>query len=140
MCQAFYKDKITDILEQMILGSANTPESIMKYYRQLSLSKSSLNLIECPKGVPMVFQDIFEHCVKNNMIPIGVYKRHDEQSTAANLKNLGTRLENKTEALGGRGDEKTQRKSYVWLHPPKKIELNIHDQIFVLCEKSEKEI
>jgi len=66
----------------MIMGSANTPESVMKYYRQLSLSKSSLNLIEIPRGVPMVFQDIYEHCVKNNMIPIGVYKRHDEQSTA----------------------------------------------------------
>jgi hypothetical protein len=73
------------------------------------------------------------------MIPIGVYKRHDEQSTAANLKNLGNNQENKTEALGGRGEEKTQRKSYVWLHPPKKIELNIYDQLFVLCEKSEKE-
>jgi len=37
------------------MGSANTPESVMKYYRQLSLSKSSLNLIEIPRGVPMVF-------------------------------------------------------------------------------------
>ena len=43
------------------------------------------------------------------------------------------------EALGGRSEEKTQRKSYVWLHPPKKIELNIYDQLFVLCEKNEKE-
>lgn len=25
------------------------------------------------------------------------------------------------------------------MHPPKKIELNIYDQLFVLCEKSEKE-
>lgn len=55
MCQAYYQDKITDLLEQMIMGSANTPESVMKYYRQLSLSKCSLNLIEIPRGVPMVF-------------------------------------------------------------------------------------
>jgi len=119
----------------MIMGSANTPESVMKYYRQLSLSKCSLNLIEIPRGVPMVFQDIYEHCVKSKMIPIGVYKRHDEQTSTTRPGQK----DNKTEGLGGRGEEKTQRKSYVWLHPPKKIELNIYDQLFVLCEKSEKE-
>lgn len=126
MCQAFYQDKITDLLEQIIMGPANTPQSVMKYYKQLSLSKCSLNLIEIPRGVPMVFQDIFEHCVKNNMIPIGVYKRQDEQTTST-MKFANNQQENKSEALGGRSDEKTQRKSYVWMHPPKKIELNIYD-------------
>ena len=29
MCQAYYSPKITDILEQLIMGSANTPEYIM---------------------------------------------------------------------------------------------------------------
>lgn len=115
------------------MGPANTPESVMKFYRQLSLSKCSLNLIEIPRGVPMVFQDIYQHCVKNNMIPIGVYKRQDEQTSSS------TKTENKADALGGRSEEKTQRKSYVWLHPPKQIELNIYDQLFVLCEKNEKE-
>ena len=123
MCQAYYSDKITDLLEQMIMGPANTPESIMKYYRQLSLSKCSLNLIEIPRGIPMVFQEIYEHCVKNGMIPIGVYKRHEESSQLPGT----TQTEAKMEALGGRSEEKTQRKSYVWLHPPKKIELNIYD-------------
>ena len=36
-------------------------------------------------------------------------------------------------------ETKTPKKSYVWLHPPKKIVLNLYDELFVLCEKSEKE-
>jgi hypothetical protein len=138
MCQAFYQDKITDLLEQIIMGPANTPESVMKYYRQLSLSKCSLNLIDIPRGVPMVFQDIYEHCVKNNMIPIGIYKRQDEFSMA-NFKGRNNAGNNKNADIGSRSEEKTQRKSYVWMHPPKKIELNIYDQLFVLCENNQKE-
>lgn len=38
MCQAYYNPKIMDILDQMILGSANTPQEIMKVYQQLNLS------------------------------------------------------------------------------------------------------
>ena len=139
MCQAFYQDKITDLLEQIIMGPANTPEAVMKYYKQLSLSKCSLNLVEIPRGVPMVFQDIFEHCVKNKMIPIGVYKRQEEHTTSNSMKFGNGQQENKTEAIGGRSEEKTLRKSYVWMHPPKKIELNNYDQLFVLCENNEKE-
>lgn len=30
MCQAYYSPKITEILEQLIMGSANTPEAIMQ--------------------------------------------------------------------------------------------------------------
>jgi hypothetical protein len=55
------------------------------------------------------------------------------------MKFGNNQQENKSEAIGGRSDEKTQRKSYVWMHPPKKIELNIYDQLFVLCENNEKE-
>jgi hypothetical protein len=74
------------------------------------------------------------------MIPIGVYKRHDEQTTSQAMHKFGKKEgDNQAEGLSARGEEKTQRKSYVWLHPPKKIELNIYDQIFVLGEKSLKE-
>ena len=38
MCQAYYSPKITEILDQLIMGSANTPEKIMKIYRQFNLS------------------------------------------------------------------------------------------------------
>jgi len=49
----------------MIMGSANTPENIMKDFQRLSLSKCSLNLIEIPKNCQSnTFGDIFEYCVK----------------------------------------------------------------------------
>ena len=80
MCQAYYSPKITEILEQMIIGGANTPESIMKHYRSLNLSKCSLNLIEIPKDcTSMQFSDVFEYCVNRHQIPIAVYKRHTEE-------------------------------------------------------------
>ena len=41
--------------------------------------------------------------------------------------------------MGGRGEEKAQKKSYMWLHPPRGIELSIYDEPFVLCEKNDKE-
>ena len=71
----------------MIMGQANTPESIMLFYKILNLSKCSLNLIDIPKGVgSMMFKDIFEYCVKFiNMIPIAVYKRHSEDSLNDNI-------------------------------------------------------
>jgi hypothetical protein len=77
MCQAYYYPGITEILEQMIMGSANTSQEVMKHYRRLSLSMCSLNLIEIPKNcTSMVFSDIFEYCVKfDNMIPIAIYKK-----------------------------------------------------------------
>lgn len=65
------------------------------------------------------------------MIPIGVYKRHQEDSSQQDDKN---------DDFGpGRNDEKNLKKQYVWLHPPKKIELSIFDELFVLSEKNEKE-
>mmetsp|Transcript_13235 Transcript_13235/g.20663 ORF Transcript_13235/g.20663 Transcript_13235/m.20663 type:complete len:217 (-) Transcript_13235:20-670(-) len=140
MCQAYYSQKITEVFEQMIMGSANTPESIMKFYRRLNLSKCSLNLIEIPKKcTSMVFSDIFEYCVKfNNMIPIAVYKRHSDDPANTGNKFQGNQ-DLKADGLGTRADEKTQRKSYMWLHPPRKIELSISDELFVLCEKNVKE-
>ena len=65
------------------------------------------------------------------MIPIGVYKRHQEDSS---------QQEDKNDDFGpGRNDDKNLKKQYVWLHPPKKIELSIFDELFVLSEKNEKE-
>lgn len=90
MCQAHYIPKISEIIEQMIMGSANTPESIMHFYRLMNLSKCSLNLINIPSQcTSMYFCDIFEFCVKNkpnSMIPIAIYKKHSDDS------NTTTRL------------------------------------------------
>lgn len=141
MCQAYYSPKITEILEQMIMGSANTSECVMKYYRRLSLSKCSLNLIEIPKNcTSMVFSEIFEFCVNRQQIPIAVYKRHSEDaSTVPQLNFNQGAIENKVDGMGSRGEEKAQKKSYMWLHPPRGIELSIYDELFVLCEKNDKE-
>jgi len=119
MCQAYYNPKISEILEQLIMGSANTPRSIMQYYHMMNLSKCSLNLISIPQAcTSMYFSDIFEFCVKSKpcKIPIAVYKRHTESDSSGG-------------AAGSNGpgqhdkEERAQRKSYVWLHPPRKIEL-----------------
>ena len=114
----------------------------MYFYRILNLSKCSLNLVEIPKHVgSMIFADVFETCVKyHNMIPIAVYKRHSDDNSSGN-KFSQNQKDNKPEGLAGgsRTEEKTQRKSYVWLHPPRKIELSIYDELFVLCERNERD-
>lgn len=73
------------------------------------------------------------------MIPIAVYKHHTED--IINYRNAGGKYNQKDakDGMGGRGEEKSQRKSYMWLHPPKLIELSIQDELFVLCEKNEKD-
>ena len=125
----------------MIMGSANTSEQVMKYYRRLSLSKCSLNLIEIPKNcTSMVFSEIFEFCVNRQQIPIAVYKRHSEDASSVPQLNFNQgAIENKVDGMGSRGEEKAQKKSYMWLHPPRGIELSIYDELFVLCEKNDKE-
>ena len=84
MCQAYYSEKIMDILEQMILGAANTPLSIERIYQQLNLSMCSLNLESIPKNChTFTFSKIFEFCVRNSIgIVIGVYKRIDASDEA----------------------------------------------------------
>lgn len=59
------------------MGSASTNAEIMKIYKQMNLSISSLNLVEIPRNCDsLLFCNVFEYCVKNrNMVPIGIYKR-----------------------------------------------------------------
>jgi len=126
----------------MIMGQANTPPEIMNWYRYLNLSICSLNLIPIPDSCTAVhFIDVFEYCVTHkNMIPIAIYRRHTDDISAGTSMNQ--QQDSKTNSTGigvARGEEKTQKKSYVWLHPPKKIEVGLQDQLFVLCEKTEKE-
>ena len=85
MCQAYYNPKISEILEQLIMGSSSTPRSIMQLYKMMNLSKGSLNLISIPQAcTTRYFSDIFEFCVKSkpSMIPIGVYKRLTESDSS----------------------------------------------------------
>ena len=72
------------------------------------------------------------------MIPIAIYKKHSDDN------RINTKIgeeDGKNEPIAGNRSEErgANRKSYVWLHPPRKIELNVYDELFVLCEKDEKD-
>jgi hypothetical protein len=64
------------------------------------------------------------------MIPIAVYKRYFED-------NPGTSGQFKGD--GGSREDRNSKKPYVWLHPPKHIDLSNHDELFVLCDKNPKD-
>ena len=84
----------------------------------------------------MQFSDVFEYCVNRQQIPIAVYKRHTEDANPIPQMNAE---EGKVDGgMGGKSEEKSLKKSYMWLHPPRNIELSIYDELFVLCEKSER--
>ena len=77
LCQAYYSPKITEILDQLIMGSANTSEKLSKVYKQFNLSQCSLTSIDVPDIKKLSFENLFEYFVKvHNTIPIGVYKSY----------------------------------------------------------------
>jgi len=129
MCQAYYSRKITEILDQLIMGSANTPLPIKHINKQLNLDQCQLHLTGIPEKVTnYAFKAIYEHCVKHhNMIPIAVYKRHFEDQGVPGGPE------------GHKEDKSSSRKPYVWLHPPKEVELSPHDELFVLADKNPKD-
>lgn len=95
----------------------------------------SLNLVEIPKKcTSYAFQNIFEHCVKNyGMVPLGVYKRHQDEGKV--VREGEDNLSSKERSSLG----ENARKPFMWLHPPPKLELTIHDELFVLSKKNPKE-
>jgi hypothetical protein len=102
MCQTYYNPKMSEILEQLILGSANTSEKITKGMQALNLSQSSLQLVDIPKKCRtkndegMIFENIFEICLKSyKMIIIAVYKR--DQDVSEDDKDLFTTNTNNPE-------------------------------------------
>lgn len=70
-----------DILDQFIMGSANTPSDVLKIYQQLNLSMCSINTVEIPKScTSYIFWNVFEYCLRHyNMIVLGVYKKREDQ-------------------------------------------------------------
>jgi hypothetical protein len=36
--------------------------------------------------------------------------------------------------------QRTRKKPYVWIHPPKDLELNVLDELFVLCDKNPQDL
>ena len=111
LCQAYYAPKITEILDQLIMGSANTSEKFSKLYKQFNLSQCSLTSVPVPDIRKLSFENLFEYFVKvHNMIPIGVYKRSSDDPNF---------------------------KPYVWLYPKEEKENKIttNDELFVLSDK-----
>jgi potassium large conductance calcium-activated channel subfamily M alpha protein 1 len=126
MCQAFYNPKMTDLLDQFIMGSASTSAEVYKLYQKMNLAMCSLNIMEVPKGCQdMTYASVFEFCVKRNQVPIGVFRRHNDDEFA---QSTGTEHQ----------DNPGKSKPHVWLHPPKNLELSVHDELFILCEKNPK--
>lgn len=66
------------------------------------------------------------------MVVIAVYKRQNESATQINQAEIF----NEDQEANKKKEEqqKNSRKPYVWMHPPKDLELNVHDELFVLCD------
>jgi len=116
------------------------------------------------KCTSYIFSAIFEYCIKNhNMVVLGVYKRTFDETSVFNNKDENNvdqtnadgqsregLLNNGQTANGASGQagkesnnsgqsessgaSSASNKPYVWIHPPKNIELNIHDELFVLSD------
>ena len=63
------------------------------------------------------------------MIPLGVYKQTNDDQP----------LINSGEANYNQQNSGKNNKPYMWLHPPQDLELDVHDELFVLSEKNPKE-
>ena len=88
----------------------------------MNLTMSSLYLIEVPANCEdLTFESVFEFCIRRNQVVIGIYRRDIDNYQQSNDR----------ESFGN-------SKPYVWTHPPKNIELTVHDELFVLCEKNPK--
>ena len=92
----------------------------------------SLNLVAIPQKCPgFTFKNVFEHCVKHyGMVPLGVYKQTNDDQPLIHQGEGNNSQQNQ---------EKKNHKPYMWLHPPQNLELDVHDELFVLSEKNPKE-
>ena len=63
---------------------------------------------------------------------LGVYKRHQEEGGV--LANSEDRKKEQNQDT-----DEEQKKPFMWLHPPPKLELNYKDELFVLAPGNPKE-
>ena len=123
ICQSFYNPYITDILQQLIMGSAGTTFSsrMIKKLTAKKISQSTLYLLNINEEVirfgrktfpkKVKYKEIFQFFVKNNMVPIGINR---------NSSKLSNRNKND--------------KRYVFMCPQNNTEIDIdHDKIYVLA-------
>ena len=99
ICQAFYNPYITDILQQLIMGSAgsNFSQKKKKKMQEKKITQSTLYLLnindellrlgnrDFPKKV--MYKELFEFFAKNNMVAIGINRNSARLSTLKNNKN-----------------------------------------------------
>ena len=99
VCQAFYNPFITNIIKQLIMGSSGSNYSInfQNKLNEKKITQSTLYLLpikdelnrlgfrEASKN--MFYREIFDIFVKNNMIPIGLYRKKRDNFYGDNSKN-----------------------------------------------------
>jgi potassium large conductance calcium-activated channel subfamily M alpha protein 1 len=127
ICQAFYNPYITDILQQLIMGSAGSTfaHGLKKKMQEKKISQSTLYLLnindellrlgnrDFPKKV--MYKELFEFFAKNNMVAIGINRNSARLSTLKNNKN---------------------DKRYVYLCPKYDAMVDIdHDKIYILASE-----
>ena len=88
ICQAFYNPFITEILKQLIMGSAgsNFTNSFQIKLTKEKITQSTLYLLSINEELTrlgyrnlkksMKYKDIFDYFVKNNMVPIGLHRNN----------------------------------------------------------------
>ena len=89
ICQAFYNPFITNIIKQLIMGSAGANFSVnfQNKLNEKKISQSTLYLLSIKDelirlGVrdiqkKMFYRELFDILIKNNMIPIGLYRNNN---------------------------------------------------------------
>lgn len=123
ICQSFYNPYITDILQQLIMGSTGNTFSftINQKLKEKKISQSTLYLLNINEELlrfgakkfskKVKYKELFLFFVKNNMVPIGIYRNSGKPSSISTKKD----------------------KRYVYLCPGNETEVDIdHDQIYVL--------
>ena len=126
ICQAFYNPYITEILQQLIMGSAgsNFSPSFQKKLQEKKITQSTLYLLNINDELirlgyrdfqkKMQYKELFQYFSKNNMIPIGINRNSAKLS----------KIRNK------------QEKRYVYLCPKKTDLVDIeHDKIYILASE-----
>ena len=127
ICQAFYNPFITDILKQLIMGSAasNFTNSFQIKLVEKKITQSTLYLLSIDEELTrlgfrdikknMKYKEIFDFFVKNNMVPIGLHRNNKNLILDINKKN----------------------KPYVYLCPKRDDIIEIErDKIYVLASEN----
>ena len=127
ICQAFYNPFITDILKQLIMGSAgsNFTNNFQVKLMEKKITQSTLYLLSINEELgrlgyrelkkSMKYKEIFDFFVKNNMVPIGLNRNSKKNSSNIKRKN----------------------KAYVYLCPKRDDIVEIErDKIYVLANEN----